>query len=127
MIKNSMFVLMLLCIIFMVSPVGAVSSHNKDLHCDKVSITGLKLHVVTGTTPIKVGFIGYVKGPVSRVKYAVTNPSTGAEICNCPSFCPHCIKLGECICSCGIKTPGTYDVSMTAYGPQKCCVHKVLK
>ena len=118
---------MLLCIIFMVSPVGAVSSHNKDLHCDKVSITGLKLHVVTGTTLIKVGFIGYVKGPVSKVKYAVTSPSTGTEIYNCSSFCPHCIKLGECICSCGIQNPGIYDVSMIAYDPHKYYVNKILK
>lgn len=90
----------------MVIPVRAVNSHNKDLHCDKVSITGLKLHVITGTTPIKVGFIRYVKGPVSKVKYVVTSPSTNAEICSCSSFCPHCIKLGECICSCGIQNPG---------------------
>jgi len=118
---------MLLFIIFMIAPVIVVSSPNICVPCNKVPIIGLKLHVVTGITPIKVGFIGSVKGPVSKVKYTVTDPATGAEICNCLSFCPRCIKLGKCICSCGIQTPGTYDVSMTAYGPQKCCVNKVLK
>jgi hypothetical protein len=127
MLKNIVALLMLLCIIYMVAPAGAVNSNNKDLHCDKLSITGLKLHEVTETTPIKVGFIGYVTGPVSKVKYTVTNPSTDAEICNCSSFCPHCIKLGECICTCGIQTPGIYDVSMTAYDPNKYYVNKVLK
>ena len=127
MIKDTVFLLMLLCIIFMIAPAGAVNSHNKDLHCDKVLITGLKLHVLTGTTPMKVGFIGYVKGPVSKVKYTVTNPSTGVEICNCSSFCSHCIKLGECICSCGIQNTGIYDVSMTAYGPHNYYVNKVLR
>ena len=111
----------------MVAPAEAINFHNRDIHCDKVSIIGLKFHVVTGTTPIKIGFIGSVKGPVSKVKYTVTNPRTGAEICNCSSFCPHCIKLGECICTCGVQNPGIYDVSMTAYGPNKYYVNKVLK
>jgi hypothetical protein len=57
----------------------------------------------------------------------ITNPTTGGEICNCSSFCSHCTKLGKCICSCRIQTPGISDVSMTAYGPQKCYVNKVLK
>ena len=57
----------------MIAPVRAVSSNNHCVHCNEVSITGLKLHTVTGITPIKVGFIGSVKGPVSKVKYTVTN------------------------------------------------------
>jgi hypothetical protein len=118
---------MLLLIIFMIAPVGAVSSNSNCVHCNEVSITGLKLHTITGITPIKVGFIGSVKGPVSKVKYTVTNPITGAKIGNCSSFCPHCTKLGKCICSCRIQTPGIYDVSMIADGPKRCYVNKVLK
>ena len=118
---------MLLLIILLIVPVGAVSSNSNCVHCKEVSITGLKLHTVTGITPIKVGFIGSVKSPVSEVKYTVTDPTNGVEICNCSSFCPHCTKLGKCICSCRIQTPGIYDVYMTAYGPQKCSVNKVLK
>src|SRR5208283_409303 len=127
MIINTAYFLILLFIIFIIAPMGAVSSNSNCVHCKEVSITGLKLHAVTGITPIKVGFIGSVKGPVSEVKYTVTNPATGVEICNCSSFCPHCTKLGKCICSCRIQTSGIYDVSMTAYCPQKCSVNKVLK
>jgi len=126
-IKNIAYFLMLLFIIFLIAPVGAVSSPDLCVPCNKVPITGLKLHVVTGIMPIKVGLIGSVKGPVSKVKYTVTNPTTGVEICKCSSFCPRCIKLGKCICSCKIKTPGIYEVRMTAYGPQECCVNKILK
>jgi len=79
MVKNTACFLMLLFILFMIAPVGAVSfPNNSCVPCNTVSITGLKLHMVTGITPIKVGFFGSVKGPVSKVKYTVTNPTTGA-------------------------------------------------
>jgi hypothetical protein len=56
-LKNTASFLILLFIIFMISPVGAVSSPDLCVPCNKVPITGLKLQVVTGITPIKVGFI----------------------------------------------------------------------
>jgi hypothetical protein len=40
--------------------------------CNKVPITGLKLHVVTGITPIKVGFIGSANNPNSQVYYGLS-------------------------------------------------------
>ena len=95
---------MSLLIIFLIVPVGAVNSNSNCVHCKEVSITGLKIHTVTGITPSKVGFIGSVKGSVSEVKYTVTNPTTDIKIYNCLPFCPHCTKLGKCFCSCRIQT-----------------------
>jgi len=66
----------------MIAPVEAVNSHNKCVDCSKISITGLKLNVVTETIPIKVGFIGFFKDPTSRVRYTVTNLISGAQICS---------------------------------------------
>ena len=40
--------------------------------CNKVPITGLKLHVVTGITPIKIGFIGSANNPNSQVYYGLS-------------------------------------------------------
>ena len=95
---------MLLFIIFIIAPMGAVSSNSNFVHCNEVSITGLKLHAAKGITPIKVRFIGSIIGPISKVKYTVTNPTTDIKIYSCISPCPHCTKLGKCICSCRIQT-----------------------
>ncbi len=86
----------------MIAPVEAVNSHNKCVDCSRISITGLKLNVVTETIPIKVGFIGFFKDPTSRVRYTVTNLINGTQICNFVS-----------------QTPEIYDVTMSAYSPHK--------
>jgi hypothetical protein len=58
--------------IFMIIPVGVVNNNNnKCVYCNKVSITGLKLDIVTGTTPVKIVFLRSVTGPIYKVKYKV--------------------------------------------------------
>jgi len=63
----------------MIATVEAVNSHKKCVDCSKISITGLKLNVLTETVPIKVEFIGFFKDPISRIRYTVTNLINGAK------------------------------------------------
>ena len=110
----------------MIFPVGVIANNNHCVHCNELSITGLKIHI--GKELLHKSRVHWICfRAVSRVKYTVTNPITGVEASNCSSYCQKCIKLGKCIFSCGIKNPGIYDVSMTAYGPGRCSVNKVLK
>ncbi len=60
-----------------------VNNNNKCVHCNKVSITGLKLYIVTGTTPVKIVFIRYVTSPIYKVKYEIMNSTTCVEVFNC--------------------------------------------
>ena len=60
----------------MIAPMGAVSSNSICAHCNEVSITGLKPHEINRILCIKVGFIGSIIRPISKVKYTVTNPTT---------------------------------------------------
>jgi len=49
---------MLLCIILVIFPVGAINDNSNWVHCNKVSITGFRTQYSTGTMPVKIGFLG---------------------------------------------------------------------
>ncbi len=122
-----LFVLALLVLM----PFSAMASA-PDVSCKKGTCTNLKITKVTinpasKTVPAKIGFTGYVSGPVKLVQYTVTDSKTGKVAGSCSSYCQRCIKKGICCCSCIIKEPGTYDVKVTAYGSGNCCVNLVKK
>jgi hypothetical protein len=93
---------MLLCIIFIISRVGAISSHNNCVHYNKVSITGFKLNIVTGATPLRIGFIEYVKDLVSKLNIWLLIQLLMYKFKPVYHFAHIVLKLGECICNCVI-------------------------
>jgi hypothetical protein len=90
--------------------------------CSNIKITKLTISPKGEKFPMRVGFTGYISGPVKRVEYIVTDSKTGKTAGSCRSFCSKCTKRGICTCSCIIKEPGTYNVKMIAHGPGDCCV-----
>lgn len=95
--------------------------------CSNSKITKVKINPTSKTAPAKVGFTGYISGPVKLVQYTVINSKTGKVAGSSKSFCSKCTKRGICTCSCIIKESGTYDVKITAYGSGNCCVNMVKK
>lgn len=49
--------MMLLCVIFMIIPVGAINNNINCVQDNKVSIPGFKLNMVTGATSAKIRFL----------------------------------------------------------------------
>jgi hypothetical protein len=94
--------------------------------CKNLKITKLTINPSGKTVPMKIGFMGVISGPVKRVQYQVINSKTGKVATYCNSYCAKC-KKGKCNCGCTLKEPGTFDVKMTAYGPDNCCVTLIKK
>lgn len=122
MIKNNTTLFLIFALALVIVPAGAVANNNSYISCNTVQINDLKISEPSGITPVKIGFIGTVTGPVERVVYTVIDSQTGESVCSSSSFCSQCVGRGLCICSCEISKPGTYDVQMVAYGPEGCCV-----
>lgn len=95
--------------------------------CTNIKITKFLVHPPTNVVPAKVGFTTYISGPVKSVKYQVINPKTKKVVASCSSYCAHCTKKGICTCSLTINQSGTFDVKVTAYGPNNCSVQQVKK
>jgi len=118
--------LAVLVLLFSSLPILGTASPENCTPCQNVSIVGFTITGATGqTVPAHIGLIGTVAGPVKRVTYKITDAVTGALACSCSSFCPKCTGKGTCICSCTISKSGTYNVEMTAYGKDGCCVSLV--
>ena len=100
----------------------------KEGKCSNLKITKVSISPATSkTAPAKIGFAGYISGPVKLVQYTVMDSKTGKVAGSSSSYCSRCTKKGICACSCIIKKPGTYDVKVTAYGSGNCCVSMVNK
>jgi hypothetical protein len=124
MYKKTASILVLLVLFFTLLPIGAsaASSNNCSL-----SIRNLVVSPISGTGAFKVGFTGYVSGPVVRVQYTIINSKTGKMECQSASFCGKCTGTGVCSCSCYVSHPGTYDVKMTAISKTGCTVSTIKK
>ncbi len=96
--------------------------------CSNLKITKVTISsAVSKTVPAKIGFTGYVSGPVRLVQYTVIDPKTGKVVGSTSAYCSKCTTKGICSCSCIIKQAGTFDVKITAYGSGNCCVSMVKK
>ena len=118
--------------ILVLMPISAMAASAPQVSCKGGTCTNLKItkftvHPTSKIAPAKVGFTSYISGTVKMVEYKVINSKTGKVAGSCRSFCSKCTKSKICTCTCVVKTPGTYDVKVTAYGSGNCCVTKVIK
>lgn len=122
------FVLALLVLMPFSAMASAPSVSCKGGTCSNLKINKVNISpAVSKTVPAKIGFTGYISGPVKLVQYTVIDPKTGKVVGSTSSYCSKCRTKGICSCSCIIKQTGTFDVKITAYGPGNCCVSTVKK
>jgi len=123
-----LFVLALLVLMPFSAMASAPSVSCKGGTCSNLKITKVTISsAVSKTVPAKIGFTGYVSGPVRLVQYTIIDPKTGKVVGSTSSYCSKCRTKGICSCSCIIKQAGTFDVKITAYGSGNCCVSTVKK
>jgi plastocyanin len=126
--KAILFVIALLVLMPFSAMASAPSVSCKAGTCGNLKITKVTISpAISKTTPAKIGFTGYISGPVKLVQYTVIEPKTGKVVGSTSSYCTKCTKTGICSCSCIIKQSGTFDVKVTAYGSGNCCVSVVKK
>jgi PKD repeat protein len=88
--------------------------------CKDIKITGLTVSTTNGPAPLKVSYSATFAGSCAKVKYEAINAKTGKVVCG--GTCNTCSKARSCSGSCTITQPGTYNVKVTAYGSNGCCV-----
>jgi len=122
------FVIALLVLMPYSAMASAPSVSCKGGTCSNLKITKVNIsNAVSKTVPAKIGFTGYISGPVKLVQYTVIDPKTGKVVGSTSAYCSKCTTKGICSCSCIIKQAGTFDVKITAYGSGNCCVSTVKK
>ena len=124
---TALFVLAILVLMPFNAMAGAPQVSCKAGACSNLKITKVTINPEDKTAPVKVGFTGYISGPVKLVQYTVVDPKTGKVVGSSRSFCSKCTKKGICTSTCVIKQSGTFDLKVTAYGSGNCCVNLVKK